>query len=187
MERYRLYVYGPRLLYPGEVMNFDHAIEYVLQNEGGYSDESSDRGGRTNYGITESLLQRVMPGTDIRTITEDVAKSIYKQVFWDFLKLDQLPQLQATCIFDVAVNAGPGEAVKIAQTACGFVVFDGVMGPKTIAALQHVDDDTKWLHDFIFAVQMHLVVIVANDSSQFKFLAGWLKRTLRMILLLEPV
>src|SRR5664280_1189786 len=55
------------------------AIQYVLLNEGGFSDDPNDPGGATNFGI----LQRELPGVDIRTITREQAISFYLPNYWN--------------------------------------------------------------------------------------------------------
>ena len=34
--------------------NFEKAMKFVFSIEGGYSDKKNDRGGKTNYGVTQT-------------------------------------------------------------------------------------------------------------------------------------
>src|SRR3984885_4018418 len=80
-----------------EMSDFEKAIENVLQNEGGVSSQAADKGGATNFGITQGLLDKVRPGVSVSNMTIEGAKFIYQEVFWNPLKLDQVGQIPATC------------------------------------------------------------------------------------------
>ncbi len=57
--------------------DFDTAVTKTLIHEGGsrVTDDPDDRGGLTRYGIS----QRSYPDLDIRNLTEDQAKEVYKR------------------------------------------------------------------------------------------------------------
>ena len=54
----------------GDMTDFDLAINYVLENEGGVVDDPNDPGGLTNFGIS----QKQYPDLDIRDLTRDQAE-----------------------------------------------------------------------------------------------------------------
>ena len=56
---------------------FDEIIEQVLEHEGGYVNDPKDLGGETKYGITK----RFYPDVDIKNLTIDGAKEIYKKEY----------------------------------------------------------------------------------------------------------
>jgi lysozyme family protein len=168
--------------------DFDQAISYVLQNEGGFVDNPSDPGGRTKFGITQKLLDLTITGKDVADITSSDAASFYKVNFWLKYHIDQLAdQMMATCILDMAVNCGPHQAVTAAQLACGYTVTDGVLGSRTIASLNSVEDKEKWLHDFLVHMKDYYCGKCAMNSALWQFMRGWMDRLLRMVLLLETV
>ena len=112
-------------------MNFDTAIERVLQHEGGYVLNPSDPGGETQWGISK----RSYPSVDIRALTRDGAKALYESGFWRPVALtvdDGALQFQ---LMDAAVNHGMGNAVRMLQRAVG-VADDGHWGPTSLAALR---------------------------------------------------
>jgi lysozyme family protein len=96
------------------------------------------------------------------------------------MNLSQLPQAIATAILDMAVNLGQANAVRLSQKAAN-LTSDGVLGPKTMSALQGIDAPT-WLYDVLGYLQDYYV-----DLGKDEFLKGWLARSRRMILLMEPV
>ena len=114
-------------------MNFDKAFARLLDNEGGYSNNASDPGGRTNWGITEAVARANGYTGDMRDMTQDFAKHIYRSVYWDSVGIVNLPDAVQFDVFDGAVNSGPSQSVKWLQRAAG-VPDDGVIGHMTITA-----------------------------------------------------
>lgn len=96
---------------------FDAHIGGVLQREGGYVAQDGDSGAPANYGIN----QRANPDVDVRNLTEDGAKQLYKQRYWDAINGDQLPPEAQAAVFDSAVNQGVGAATEMWNQAGGDV------------------------------------------------------------------
>src|SRR5690606_2973445 len=63
------------------VMNelFLHAVEVVLEHEGGYVHDPHDPGGETKFGISK----RQYPDLDIANLTREQAIEIYRRDWWD--------------------------------------------------------------------------------------------------------
>jgi lysozyme family protein len=98
---------------------FDRAFKKVLKFEGGAKYVKNDAGkGPTKYGIN----QTANPDVDIKNLTEDQAKEIYRKRYWNAIGGDELaaknPQL-ATIAFDAAVNQGPGTAKQMVAESGG--------------------------------------------------------------------
>ena len=89
-------------------MNFDTAFDKLIAHEGGYVDHPSDPGGATNFGIS----QRSYPGEDIRNMTLERAKLIYRRDFWGPAGCESVPEAIRVDLFDMAVNSGVSRAVK---------------------------------------------------------------------------
>jgi lysozyme family protein len=111
-------------------MNFDQAFDRLISNEDGYANDPADPGGETNWGISK----RSYPEIDIKNLTREGAKAIYKRDFWQSVKMDQVDAAIAFQVFDAAVNSGINNAVKMLQRAVN-VVGDGKVGPVTIGAV----------------------------------------------------
>lgn len=164
--------------------NFPIAFAYTMINEGGsaYTNTPDDLGGPTKYGITLNTLSKFLGKTcsaiDVQNLTEDVAQAIYLKNYWTPLCCDQLPLIIAIALFDTEVNDGEYESVLLAQKCMG-VVADGVVGPKTIAALNSTSTPS-FIYKFIGGLQSHDVSICVSNSSQLKFLGGWLSRALKL-------
>jgi lysozyme family protein len=110
--------------------NFDDAFEALIGHEGGYVNDRRDPGGETKFGVSK----RSYPAVDIKALTLDGAKAIYKRDFWDKVRGDELPMPIAFNLFDGAVNSGPAKSIMWMQRAAD-VADDGKLGPMTLAAL----------------------------------------------------
>ncbi len=124
------------------------AVGRLLDREGGYSNDSADRGGKTNYGISSAAY----PGLDVSSLTREQAAQIYKRDYWDAIGADQLDPSVREIAFDAAVNHGVGGAKRLLQEA-------GNDPDALLAARRRLYDK-----------------IVADDPSQAKFRAGWENR-----------
>lgn len=109
---------------------FDKAIAFVLDSEGGISEDPNDPGGLTNFGIS----QRAYPAVNIRRLSREDAIGIYKKDYFDAIHGDALPPAIAILLMDTAVNQGVAAAVRILQYSVG-AKTDGVMGPQTLQAV----------------------------------------------------
>ena len=173
---------------------FEKALDYVLQNEGGFSNNPNDFGGATQFGITQATLSNWLkhPATvdDVKSMTKDVAAAIYAQNYWHPLKLDQIEYTRmATCIFDMAVNMGLRRPVQWAQVCCNTIdqmnlEVDGVMGPKTIEALNYVYS-VEFIQTYSALAWGYYLRRVEENPSQAVFLKGWTARAKRMLTLLQ--
>jgi lysozyme family protein len=120
--------------------NFEHCLDLVLKDEGGFVHDKYDPGGKTMKGVTQAVYDayrktRGRPAQSVKFITDDELKAIYKFQYWDRVQGDYLPRGLDYAVFDFAVNSGVGRASKYLQAVLG-VAQDGVIGAKTLAAIQ---------------------------------------------------
>ena len=157
---------------------FDKAFELVLQWEGGYVNDPNDPGGETKYGI----CKRSYPNLDIKNLTKEQAKEIYRRDFWDKIKGDDLPPKIAMFLLQCAVNTGVRPASKLLQRAVKTFlkkepVIDGIIGPKTVASTKKVPED-KLLVELTVQQCRRYAHICANNPKMLKYLKGWLRRAI---------
>ena len=123
------------------MISFNEIIEHVLEKEGGYVNDPTDFCGETKYGITK----RFYPDIDIKNLTKEQAKEIYKRDYWDKNRVDELPEQLRHIFFDMCVNQGRGTAVKVLQRAANAkganLKVDGGLGPSTLKAIQNVEHE----------------------------------------------
>ena len=121
---------------------FDQAFDCVVGAEGGFTDDPRDPGNWTGGAIDRGecrgtnwgIAARSFPDRDIRALTRDDAKAIFRAHYWVPIEGDRLPPVLALIVFDAAVNNGLGRATRWLQGALG-VPEDGAIGPGTLAAL----------------------------------------------------
>jgi len=111
----------------------------------------------------------------VKSLTEDEAKDIYMQEYWDKLNLDRLTsQDVANKVFDLAVNMGVVTSARFLQAACG-VPVDGIVGPHTIGVANAMDSGV-----LLAAIRAHAknryAEIAASNPALAPDLPGWLAR-----------
>lgn len=159
-------------------MNFDQSFTALIGNEGGYTTNPKDKGNwtggvvgkglllGTKYGIAASQY----PSVDIKNLSLDDAKAIYKRDYWDKCHTDELPEPVRFDMFDMAVNSGIGNAAMALQAAVGATV-DGHIGVGTIAAMNTLDPQVV---DKRFAAQR--LLFLCSIKSWPDFGKGWVIR-----------
>ena len=152
---------------------FDEIIEQVLDHEGGFVDDPTDRGGQTKYGISK----RAYPDEDIKALTVERAKELYKRDYWDRFKVANLPDRIRHIYFDMCVNMGGGRATKILQEACNSknsykIDVDGGIGKNTIKASANLEDFRLRAYRVMFYAEL-----VMKKPEQERFWVGWFRRS----------
>lgn len=100
--------------------SIDDLIEMLLRREGGYIDHPDDRGGPTNFGITEDTARAAGYGGAMRDLPRAAAADIYRKRYWHDTGFDRVNALApriAAELFDTGVNMGPAVAVGFLQRA----------------------------------------------------------------------
>lgn len=129
--------------------NYEDCIDTVLEYEGGYQADPNDSGNWTgckpgageNKGTNRGISACSYPAEDIKGMTEERAREIYRSDFWNPIQGDRLPAGVDLCTFDGSVNSGRYRGVQWLQRAVG-VEDDGIVGPLTIEAANAADDHT---------------------------------------------
>lgn len=171
--------------------NFESVIKDLLDAEGGYVDHPNDNGGATNWGITIGALSdwrgRKVTKAEVKALTIQEAKAIYKAKYWDSINLDKINNLLiADLVFDQSVNRGPVTAAKNLQESYnnvygkGKLTIDGKIGAMTVAAI-NTADQIKLAIAFFKDAQLDYATIVANNASQRVFMRGWTNRTHKLL------
>lgn len=104
---------------------------------------ADDPGGPTKYGVTLATLRRyrndpTLTADDVKALTEEEARAIFEQGYYDRINADLLPAPLALMAVDWVFNGGP--AVRRLQERLG-VKPDGVIGPHTAAVANSLSPD----------------------------------------------
>lgn len=118
-------------------VNFDISFEKLIGHEGGYVNNPADPGGETKFGISK----RSYPHEDITGMSLERAKMIYQRDFWNPAGCDAVPEPIKFDLFDMAVNSGCRQAIKTLQQAVGASPLDGLLGARTLQAVQTMSPD----------------------------------------------
>lgn len=159
-------------------MNFDKAFELLIGHEGGYTQNPKDAGNWTggkvgvgvNKGTKYGIAANSYPNLDIKNLTLNQAKAIYKRDYWDKVKGDQLQPELAFHVFDMAVNSGVARGIKLLQKTVG-TGEDGIIGPKTLTAASAMN-----VNQAVQVYNANRLQFYTSLSSFSTFGKGWVNR-----------
>ena len=161
----------------------EHLIPKIFRWEGGWSDDPSDRGGKTNMGITLSTWKSCgydkdhdgdIDSQDLRLVTRLDVVNLLRVHYWNRWKADQIMnQSIADLLVDWVWNSGK-HGIVIPQRAMGLNP-DGIVGEGTLKLVNSLNQRVLFdtLHE---ARKAFFLDITRRIPSQTRFLGGWLNR-----------
>lgn len=158
---------------------------FILSYEGGFSNHPADKGGPTNKGVTIKTWRSVgydkdgdgdIDVDDLRLLTDnDVVNRVLKPHYWDRWKADEIKSQSIANLVVDWVWASGKHGITNVQRILG-VKADGIVGPKTLAALNG-HKDPKYLFARIHAARVTFIEnLCIKEPSQKQFRTGWLRR-----------
>lgn len=146
-------------------VTFEVAVERSLSHEAGYVWHPRDPGGETKWGISK----RTYPHLNIKDLTREDAKLIYKRDFWNACgsSLDPAVMYQ---VFDAAINHGIGNAIRMLQKAVK-VADDGHWGPNSQSHYENMELNDKLMRFLSYRMDF-MTKLITWDS----FGKGWMRR-----------
>lgn len=174
-------------------MNIDKLIDEVIRREGGYSNHPADRGGPTNFGVTEQVARAFGYKGDMRAMPREVAVSIYRERYWTAPRFGEVAAIFPEIgheLFDTGVNMGVGTASKFLQRTLNVlnrgvtdypdIGTDGVIGNMTLYALKGLRAKRgaaagEVLRKALDGLQCaRYIELAEKNPSQEAFAYGWL-------------
>ena len=157
---------------------------WIFKWEGGFVNDPDDLGGATNMGVTISTWKQVgydkdgdgdIDVDDLHLLTrEDVVNRVLKPHYWDRWKADDIKSQSVANILVDWVWASGAHGIKIPQRLLG-VTMDGIVGPKTIAAVNA--KNPRELFDMIKIARFDFIEdICRKRPANNKFKRGWMNR-----------
>ena len=152
----------------------EQIIDDLIEREGGpkETNDSADKGGRTKYGISERANPEAWADGDVSL---DEARTVYTRKYVVAPGFAQImdPKVREAMV-DFGVTSGPQLAIMKLQGLLK-VEADGIMGPKTLAALEL--EEPRRLTNKIALERVKMAGrVVKKDPTQLKWLNGWLER-----------
>ena len=162
---------------PGETLR----QTYERARAKGVIKKKSDLGGPTLAGVTLTTFNEWRGKRGGRKGESELAKMYYdewlailKSLFWDRCNADNIKsQSVANMFVDWVWHSGPGVIRKVQDIFS--LVQDGIVGPKTLAALNTIPAQTVF-NRIKAAREQYYRKTVANRPSQSVNLKGWLNR-----------
>lgn len=148
----------------------DGLIDDIIRREGGYVNNPNDKGGPTNWGITQATLSRwrgkSVTAADVKALTRDEARRIYRKTYYEDAGIDKLPEALQAQAFDINVNGGLKPILARLTGYFGATLQEIVdfLGPKTANIM-------------LSAARVEYYRQITNNRPANKtFLLGWLNR-----------
>ena len=164
--------------------NVNQLAPFILKWEGGFVNDPADLGGATNMGVTIGAWKSCgydkdgdgdIDVDDLRLLTrEDVVNRVLKPHYWDRWKADDIKSQSVVNILVDWVWASGAHGIKIPQRLLG-VSVDGIVGPKTLAAVNA--RNPRELFDMIKIARFDFIEdICRKRPANNKFKRGWMNR-----------
>lgn len=159
--------------------NAEILVPFIKSFEGGFVNDPADAGGATNKGITLTTYRRVFGNNrtiaDLKAMTDYEWLLIFKKYYWDKWKADQIKD-QSIANLLVGWVWGSGKyGITLPQKVLG-VVADGIVGAKTLTAVNNYPDQRKLFELLKARKEKYLRDICVSRPANKKFLKGWLRR-----------
>lgn len=178
-------------------------IPYIKKWEGGFVNDTADRGGATNMGVTIGTWRQVgydkdgdgdIDIYDLKLLTTDeMICRVLKPHYWDRWKADTIKSQKVANILVDWVWGSGAHGILIPQRLLG-VKVDGIVGEKTLEALNAQDPDKffqlvfdarkQFLQDITDGSVKRYEARIGRKATQAelmkhtnkRFLKGWLNR-----------
>jgi lysozyme family protein len=161
-----------------QAKDFLLCFDRLIDHEGGFQKNPDDRGNWTSgkvgvgglKGTKFGISAMSYPRLDIENLTLDDAKGIYWQDFWLRMRCPEFHLAIGYQLFDIAVNSGPGNSIRMLQRAVE-VADDGSVGPITREAVISMDVD-----DVLCLINAERLEFCSKLSTWNIFGRGWARR-----------
>jgi lysozyme family protein len=171
----------------------DQIIDDVINREQGYVNNPKDRGGPTNWGITERVARDAGYKGDMKDLPRATAHAILKDRYHiapGFNRVAKLSNPLAEVLTDAGVLCGQATAAKWLQRLLNVfnregksypdIIADGLIGGATIAALgeyldsRQKDGEKVLIRGINCLLGAHFISISESRTANEEFTFGWI-------------
>lgn len=174
--------------------DFKIALEKLLDHEGVYSNDPTDKGGETFCGISRRFYPSWEGWFSVDSREYDEAQKhvpdFYRNLYWNKFRGDEIPnQAIAEELLESAVNLGLTRAIEFLQKSLNLlnrnqkswvnILEDGRYGNWTHATLIKAlnSGDGRYVLKVLNILQgSHYIAFMGKDEEQERFARGWLER-----------
>lgn len=168
-------------------------IDEILEKEGGYVNDPSDRGGETNFGITRSTATHYGYTGEMVDLPEELAREIYKNIYIlkpGFHNIHEMDEHIGEMVIDCGVNCGAYTAAKMFQRVINLfnkggtwyddLKVDGQIGSKSLnsfsvfLAKRGLGGRKVFADTYRCLRGYHYISLAERDQSQEDFIYGWM-------------
>lgn len=173
--------------------SINQLIDEVITREGGYVDHPADRGGPTNWGVTQAVARQNGYAGLMQKLPRSVAVEIYRKLYWFGPRFDAVAALMprlAEELFDTGINMGTGTATHFLQRALNAlnrnaadypdIPTDRRIGPATLNALKAFQAKRGKSAEGVLVKAVEVLqggrylTVAETNPSQEAFFYGWL-------------
>jgi len=175
-------------------MTIDDILDKVIAKEGGFVDHPDDRGGATNWGITERVARAAGYQGEMHALPRSEAVRIYRRRYVEAPGFDKIAALSvpiAAELIDTGINMGTGTAGRFLQRALNVLnrqqrdfadlMVDGQSGPATLGALRRFLEVRGTLGEAVMVKALdgqqctrYIEIAEARPANE-SFMMGWLQ------------
>lgn len=175
-------------------------IAQIVKLEAGYVDNPHDKGGPTNWGITEKVARAHGYTGRMKDLPQSKAREIYLQTYWYGPRIAELASVSpdvAWEVFEAGVNLGTGTGIKFLQRALNAfnkmqtiyldLKVDGVFGSKTLQALKLYFAFRKALAEPVLLKALnclqgsYYLELAESRETDETFVFGWINKRIALI------
>lgn len=180
-------------------MTKEDIFNSILGKEGGYVNNPDDKGGPTNWGITQAVARAHGYSGDMRDMSRQQALDILSADYWYGPRFDLVATVSpsiAAELCDTGVNMGPSVQVKWFQRWLNVfnnqqklypdLIADGLIGPRSINALKSYlntrgKEGEEVLLRALNCSQGHRYLELAEQRpANESFVYGWVKERVKL-------
>ncbi len=182
--------------------NFAEAYKKLIAHEGGYVNDKDDKGGETYKGIARrfnpnwegwTIIDLYKSRNDLKSLDKDTrldkyVQDFYKKEYWDYFRLDTIPDPVAYEIFECAVNTGKSRATTFIQITVNVlnknntlypdITVDGKFGDGTYNALLKAigSHGSRIVYNILNILQGSFYIELMLKNPVYEKYIGWFSR-----------
>lgn len=175
-------------------MNKEEIFNAILDKEGGYVNHPDDRGGPTNWGITQATARAHGYDGAMQKLTRQQALDILNADYWIAPRFDHIAEISiaiAEKLCDAGVNTGPilpGKWLQRWLNAFNHrgalypdLMVDGAIGPRTVNALSQYlirrgsEGEAVLLRALNCSHGQYYLELAEKSEANKSFIYGWLR------------